>query len=69
MRDSVTADLDNYQRGLDKAAADHDQIICRAHAINREYNRRGVYVPWEICHQEAEREFDNMAEGPDREGE
>lgn len=69
MSDSVTADLDNYQRGLDKAAAEHDQIFCRAQAISRDYWRRGLVLAWEICHQEAEREFDHQAEGPDREGE
>lgn len=69
MRDSVTADLDNHQRGLDKAAAEHDQIFCRAQQISRDYQRRGLTIAWEICHQEAEREFDHQAEGPDREGE
>lgn len=69
MKDSFSADLDTYQRGIDKAASDNDAIICRAHQICREYQRRGLTIAWEICHQEAEREFDNMAEGPDREGE
>lgn len=69
MCDSVTADLDTYQRGLDKAASDNDAILCRAHQIARDYQRRGLTIAWEICHQEAEREFNHQAEGPDREGE
>lgn len=69
MMDSLNACLDKFQRDTDKAAAKHDQIFCRAQQISRDYARRGITIAWEICHQEAEREFDVMAEGPDREGE
>lgn len=66
MRDSVTVDTNHQQRRLDAAAAHADAVTAKARRIERGYRARGIIVAYELCHQEAEQE---LAEGPDREGE
>ena len=40
-----------------KEFALRDAILCRARSIQQEFERRGIVLSWEICHQQAEREL------------
>lgn len=62
---TVESDLAQHQSSLDRNAAMHDAIMDRTAKIHRGYKARGLIVSWEICHQEAEAEFDAQSEGPD----